>query len=1360
MNETSSTPTRLLRATAAVVRWAWWLLLAAWLLVFAAWGALHGWIVPRIDEFRPRIEAQAARVLGIPVHIGAVAARTEGLVPTLEFTDVVLSDPAGREALRLPRVVASLSPRSLWQRGFEQLYLEAPVLDVRRAADGRIVVAGVALAQNGDDDGRFADWLFAQPEVLVRGGALRWTDELRGAPPLELSQVDIVVRRRGWRHEARIDATPPPAWGDRFTAMGRFRQPLLTTHPGRWSDWNGEAYADFSRVDVSQLRRHADLGDVEVASGRGAVRAWADVRHGSIAGGTADVALAGVNARLGAGLEPLVLATVAGRLGGRRLDGGFELSTTGLQFTTGEGVHWPGGNVSLRYTQAGGPRTEAQGELRADRLDLGALAGIATRLPLGDALRQALRAHAPQGLVEALQARWQGPETARRYQAQGRVTGLALAAVPDAANPAHAGVPGLRGAAVDFNLTQAGGRASLRIDRGALELPGVFEEPDLPLDRLAATVTWQRDGAHLRVDVPRLSFANADAAGTAHGSWHTADANASASRSRFPGVLDLAGALDRADGTRVHRYLPQSLGADVRHYVRDAVQAGHASSVDFRVKGDLHDIPFRNPRHGEFRIAARLQDVTYAFVPPGHQHSGDPVWPALTQLAGELVFEREGMRVNGASGRFAGSPDLRVVQADAQIPDLHQSVLAVSAQAQGPAAQLLTLVGASPLARMTDHALDHASATGNAGYRFQLSMPLAHADQARVSGSITLAGNDLRVTPDTPQLVRTRGLLNFSDSGFSLVGVQARAFGGDVRIEGGLRAHPPAGEPSLALRVQGTATAEGLRQAPELGVAAQLARSARGSAGYTALVGVRRGVPELLVTSNLAGMALDLPAPFAKKAEASLPLRFESALSRESAAGAAGTPLHDQLRLEWGRLATVTYQRDLSGTHPRVLRGGIAVGLPAGEAVAVPATGVAADIRVDEVNFDTWSALLDTPADPARPAVAAAAPGAPAPAAEASPDYLPTSVSVRARALTLQGRTLHDVTASASRERATWRTQIDARELAGFIAYRHADDDGAPAGVYARLKRLAIPQSAAGEVETLLDEQPASLPTLDVVAEDFELLGHGMGRLEIQAQHRGGDSPQREWRLSRLDVAMPEAHFSASGSWAARRTAMDFRLGVQDAGGLLARLGQPGTFRGGRGSLDGRVAWHGSPIAIDYPSMSGQIHVDMAAGQFLKADPGLAKLLGVLSLQSLPRRLALDFRDVFSQGFAFDFVRGDVHIERGIAATNNLQMKGVSAAVLMEGSADIDRETQNLRVVVVPEINAGTASLVATVINPAVGLGTFLAQMFLRGPLIEAATQEFRIDGAWSDPHVARVPGRERQRPPPATPPTETETTP
>jgi len=112
---------------------------------------------------------------------------------------------------------------------------------------------------------------------------------------------------------------------------------------------------------------------------------------------------------------------------------------------------------------------------------------------------------------------------------------------------------------------------------------------------------------------------------------------------------------------------------------------------------------------------------------------------------------------------------------------------------------------------------------------------------------------------------------------------------------------------------------------------------------------------------------------------------------------------------------------------------------------------------------------------------------------------------------------------------------------------------------------------------------------------------------------------------------------------------------------------------------------------------------------------------------------------VFQQGFAFDRVDGDVKINQGLADTRNLRMRGVQAVVLMEGQADLAQETQNLRVFVVPEINAGTASLAYAAINPAIGLGTFIAQVLLRKAVVEASTREFTIKGSWADPQVEQV---------------------
>ena len=328
------------------------------------------------------------------------------------------------------------------------------------------------------------------------------------------------------------------------------------------------------------------------------------------------------------------------------------------------------------------------------------------------------------------------------------------------------------------------------------------------------------------------------------------------------------------------------------------------------------------------------------------------------------------------------------------------------------------------------------------------------------------------------------------------------------------------------------------------------------------------------------------------------------------------------------------------------------------------------------------------------------------------------------------------------------------------MEYRHPRQGATPGGpgsgrVYARLSRLSLPKGEAERVESLLDEQPASVPALDVVVDDFELRGKRLGRLEIEAANRstGGRDAVREWRLSKFNLVLPEAQLAATGTWGAgavpgvrgpSRAAMDFTLTLADSGALLERLGMGKVLRGGKGSLAGSVSWPGSPLSPDTAKMSGQIKVAIDAGQFLKASPGAARLLGVFSLQSLQRRLLLDFRDLFEEGFLFDNVTGDLMLGAGMATTNNLRMRGPAAVVLMEGEADVERETQNLRVVVVPEINAGTASLAYAFINPAIGLGTFLAQYFLSKPIAEASTREFRVTGPWDDPKVERV---ERSKP-------------
>ena len=1317
-----------------------------WVAAFLAWSALHIFIVPRIGDYRELLQQQASRAVGMRVQIGSISAQGGWLVPAFEINDVQLFDAQGREALRLPRVLAAISPSSLVRGQFEQLVIDQPELDIRRDTQGHVWVAGLDTGAAGD--GSAADWFFAQPEFVVRQGVVHWRDESRhgvDGPTLSLTQLDVVMQNQWHHHHLRVDVTPPQDFGQRFTLLGKFQQ-IPWQRKGDVQHWTGELFADVPHVDLSSLRQWMAMdANLSLQEGRGALRVWTDILQGQVVGVTADVALDAVDVHLGAALKPLSLRHIRGRLGGHWQDDEVEVSSQDLMFETQDGEQWPGGVLRVNWRGS----NFSSGAVTADRLDLEALAQISQRLPLPDAMRSALARWQPKGQVNQLKANWlisHGPngEVQPQYTAHGSVKQLHW--LHDAsANDALANVPGVQGADVTFELTQQSGKARVHIQNGSLTLPLGLDDPRLVFDDAVVQAAWQLKGDEVSVQISQGSVENADLAGEFSGSWKTG-----AGTARLPGVLDLTAALSRANAAQVHRYLPNVLPTDVRNYVRDAVKTGNASKVKLRLRGDLNDMPFTDPKLGEFRVSAQIAQGRYAYVPPVTPAKGAaavPAWPAMTEINGELVFDRNAMHFKGSS-QLEGAPHVTWQKLEAHIANLAQAEVKVSGESRGPLPEVLNVISRSALNDLTAKVLEKSQANGQADFKLALTLPLEALSKSKVQGSVNFIDNDVQVMPGTPVLKRTRGLLQFSEQGFQLKALHARLLGSDAQLDGGLSFDVAKAESPLQLKIKGNLTAEGLRQARELGFASRLAERATGSTAYMATLGLRRGQPELLITSDLKGMALSLPAPLNKTAGMVLPLRVETQLTRESLVPKTKV-LQDQIKVTLGRVVAVTYVRDLSGPSTRVVRGGIAVGQTVADGVLLRDAGVSLNLQLPMVDLDAWNEtltqftgvpLVKTQGKAVKSQVVPL--GLEANAGDGQ-DYVPAFLALRADQIKVTDRVIHRVLVGGTRQGDVWRLNISADELNGSAEIRPGTDS-TPAQLLARLSYLNIPPSLVPDVESMLTEQPSSIPTLDIVVNDLTLRGKKLGRLEIDAVNRTGTQATREWRLNKFNIILPEATLTAQGAWAAdgprtRRTQLNFVMEVRDSGQLLNRLGTPNAIRDGHGRLEGQVSWSGSPVTLDYASMSGKLNLSIEKGQFLKTDPGAARLLGVLNLQALPRRLTLDFSDLFSEGFAFDFVRGDVRIDQGVATTNNLQMKGVVAGALIEGRADLARETQDLKVVVVPEINAGTASLYMATINPLVGLTSYLAQLILSKPLVRAGTTEFHVDGTWASPRVTKV---------------------
>jgi uncharacterized protein (TIGR02099 family) len=1110
--------------------------------------------------------------------------------------------------------------------------------------------------------------------------------------------------------------------------------------PAQFKHWSGELYAELPRADLHQLRRHVDL-PFQLSEGDGAVRAWGQIKDGEPVAATLDLALRAVRLKLQEAGPELDLDHIEGRLDLARNEDRLSLRAYQLGFVSrhddGGGVAWPRSDwgVSLQLGKGtNGDETVLGGELDAQRLDFALMAQIAQRLPLGERAHQLLSELEPRGVLTALSGQWRGAlDAPRSYRVKAQLDGLALAAKASE-REGQLGRPGLRGASLSLDASERGGSARLTVQDGEVELPGLFEDPRLPITRLSTRLTWQLPSStnpgpaktqrHVEVRLRDLQLQSPDLSGDFDVTWRRLTG------ATTPGFLDLTGRVTQpVDATRVARYIPMSL-SNTRSYLARALLAGEARNTQVRLKGELADFPFDAPRSGGiFRVSTQAKGVRLAYVPPSDVGSN---WPIMEGVDAEVIFERGGMQIRNGRAKVLGY-DLSGVNGG--IKDLHHGrVLALDGTGRGAGTDLLNFVRASPLDEWLGHALSSTSAQGPVGLKLGLSIPLDDTTQTTVKGQLQLGGVDLRLRPELPALAGARGRIDFDRKGLQLVGMTARLLGGDAGIEGGSQR-----DGSLRFAVQGQATAEGLRRATELGAVARLAQAASGQAGYRFQLAVgKEGQTELSVSSNLQGLALDLPAPARKEAESQLPLRLLVAPT--------GTG-RDEIRLEVGTAATpllqAQLQRDVSGPVPQVLRAALAVQdkLP-----PLPAAGVLLQANVAALDLDAWQERLG--------ALAGNGNGSTGGEGSDALGLLPSQIALRSQALKVGGRQLGRVSAIVARDGSNWRLNIDAEQVTGRIELKGVKG-GQIEAVQARLTRLSLPRSEAETVSELMDPTKAAassspLPSLDIEVDDFELRGKRMGRLEVLAQ---APAAARDWKLEKLQIVSPDATLSASGRWGGndlggagqRRTLLDWRLDIADAGKLLERLGQgqkdSPVLRGGKGTLAGQVGWDGSPLAPHFASMSGAVNIQLDTGTFLKAEPGVGRLLGVLSLQSLPRRLLLDFRDVFAEGFTFDGVTGDVKIAAGVARSDNIRIRGLQATVLVDGSTDLAAETQQLRVVVVPEVSAGGASLAYAAINPAVALGAFLAQMILSRPMAAASTREFHISGSWDDPKVDKVDG-------------------
>lgn len=1197
-----------------VLRCLFWAALTIYGVAAIGFLGVRYWVLPRVDQWRPQIEAYASQALGARVTIGAIHANWQGLNPSLQLASVAVYDDEADPVLSLPSVSAVLAWRSVLSLSptLVRLQVEKPELTLRRDASNRLWVAGQEIDLNASDHESDLDhpalrWLAAQRELRVHGATIRWQDELRQAPELQLDNVDFLARNGALSHRFILRASAGAALAGKVELRGEFNRSLFAADAKSPLNWSGQLYAQAD--DVEPLAWSPWLQAPPIA-GRAAGRAWLQLERGVFSELTADVAVRGVDWSAA---------------------------------PDGPSVH--AGAAQFRISGLPGDFVQAEG------------------LPL---------------------ARSEG--------------------------------------AADLAVKGTAGR--LRVT-----LPGVFETPTLEAHEIELDAQVKGpDAKNWFVDVAELHVVNDDLDARLQGQWHREGKTAA-------GSVDLRGTMARGAMPAIHRYLPLEVNADAREWLATGLPAGEMRSAAITLKGDLDDFPFGEPGvSGEFVIAGAYAGAKVDYAPASRHRKG---WPMLENLSGDFRIDKVSLALTSVSGAVAHTGPGQTVTlgaVSATIPNMEQdSELLVSGETSGPVPAYLAMAANSPLGELLDGALDQARGTGEWRMPIKLRVPLLNTDDTQVQGHIAFADNSFTFMPEMPLLSEMHGDLEFSEKGVHTQGIRAQFLGGPVRISGALA------QSSDVLRFEGTLSGAGLSQ---LSNTPSMARFS-GRAAYKGQLGYQKGgAVDVSLESDLAGMAIDMPAPAGKPAQSSQRFKLQWGAAQDR-----GARNRRWLTASLGENVNAIFERNpADAARSYFTRGALGIGRPA----TLPERGLSLNASLPELDVDGWESVADGFSAPAGKGRSAAKPMLPQ----------PERISLAAGVLRASGYTLNDLTLYAVRPGpAQWRVELESRQAAGTLEWREAS--GAIAGqITARLKHLSF----AGEGDTNeADKALASgndlsdIPAIDLQAQEFRLYGKNLGALQVVGTNleRG-----RQWRLDKLSITNESAALNATGNWRLegpdRGLTVDAAAKFENVGDFMNRIGFNQVVSGGKGTVEGKATWRNLPWTHNIADMKGDVIVSLDNGRFMHVNSRTARLLELLSLQSLQRLARLDVNptNLLRDGFPFDTIRGRVKVADGMLSTEGYKINGPVATIVLAGGVNLIEERWDLKAVVIPNLDAsGAAMVTALAVNPLIGLGAFVTQWLLKQPLARAMTMEYAVTGSWDDPRIDPIEGEGRQADKPASQP-------
>jgi uncharacterized protein (TIGR02099 family) len=1255
-------------------------LAAAVVILLAVAVGLFRLLLPKLPEYQEEIKQWANAAIGMEVEFSGMDARWRLSGPELTFYDAELATEEGAAPLLhaeevsvgvgLLRLLLDLELVA------DRVLIEDARVEILERQDGGWEVQGIPLDE-------LPDWRTGDGD----GGALAVDAEdirvdlmlAHRGRPVTLGIETLRFRREGGQQEVDARIVLPEALG---TELGFAATRRLAGDP------DGAPWRLFLESESLKLAGLATLSPetLDVRSGAGDLQLWLEVTGEGVRGATLLFALRDV--RVGAGGENGSTApepfSVQGRAEFSRDGDEWLVAADELTLATPRG-RWPKSSLTLAV------RSRADGAVErvraaASHVDFDDLPTVAGLLPAE--WRARLAELAPSGVVRDLDLTVSNPQSDAR-----RVEG---SAVFERAGIAPWGNwPGIRGFSGALRADPAGGRLEVDAANLLFNAPRWFAEP-IAIGEAQGILVWRRSAAGTTILSDSVRIANADV--TTQSSFEVV----------LPGdgsspVIDLQCRWSAPDVAAIEHYLPAAIMKPRLYtWLSEAIVAGRVTDATTRLSGALAAFPF-DEGEGTFRTDARVEDAVLRYAPS---------WPAVEDIDAELVFDGTRLYSERNSAVSAGN---RTANARVEIADLRRPVLTIDAHATGTLDTLHAFARRSPIDGLFGGHLARVDVEGAASFDLHVRYPVL--DRQNYAFTTVIESRDAHVQLEglPAPVTDIRGEVTITRETIASEALVGRFLGSPVTID---LARAGDAEPDYGViaRAQGSVGAADLVEGFHLPLGDRL----EGTTTYDVAVrfpraGLAEPPPlEVLITSDLDGMAVDVPAPLGKPADVVRPVDLSLTFP------AAGRIVATGRLADAGRWL-LDFRRNESGWD--LDRGTLAFG---GAEPGEPETrGLHVLGETPVLNVDAWLAL-----------------GKGGAGGSGIGDRI-RSLDVVVGELRIVGQDLSRHRLALDRSAFDWVVQLEGPEVSGTVTVPYDFAGGRP--IELDMRRLTLPgskETSPPGVERLTD--PRLLPGLSVTADEFALGKRRFGSLRAEFRRT-----PRGLETDTLTTASESFDISGSAGWVVdeadprgQRTWVRARLTSRDVQQTFASLEYTPGIEGESMDVTFDVSWSGGPRQDFVDSLEGSVAVHLGPGQLNEIEPGAGRVFGLMSVVALPRRLSLDFSDVFERGFGFDEINGNFRLEGGQAYTCDLSLKGPAADVGIVGRAGLVDKTYEQAAVVSANVGNTLPVVGAVVAGPQVAAALLIFSQIFKKPLQEMGQVYYGIDGAWDEPAIDAIDAR------------------